>query len=257
MKFLGSVAAALALAAATALPASRPPLRGAFFDFDGTLVQSEDAHRRRFAQVLGRDISPDEWFARCVGHHPPRIVRILLGDELDDAALAEHCAALEAAVPAFAETIEPTRGARALLDALRARGVPCAVVSSSSAAVIARVLARLGLDGYFAHVIGGDDDAVPAPKPDAAPYLAAAARLGVACPECIAFEDSPAGLEAAHAAGCGAVVALANPANARETALLARSAAIVDDFDGVDLATLYDDGAAAAREDQAPSSAGV
>ena len=101
MRFLRSAAALLALGAAAALPA-RPPLRGAFFDFDGTLVQSEDAHRRRFAQVLGLEISPDDWFARCVGHHPPRIVRILLGDELDDAAVAARCAALEAAVPAFA-----------------------------------------------------------------------------------------------------------------------------------------------------------
>ena len=169
MRFLRSAAALLALGAATALPA-RPPLRGAFFDFDGTLVQSEDAHRRRFAQVLGLEISPDDWFARCVGHHPPRIVRILLGDELDDAAVAARCAALEAAVPAFADTIEPTRGARRLLDALRARGVPMAVVSSSGADVIARVLGRLGLDGYFAHVVGGDDGDVRAPKPDAAPY---------------------------------------------------------------------------------------
>ena len=78
------------------------------------------------------------------------------------------------------------------------------------------------------------------------------------CEECVAFEDSPAGLQAAHAARCGAVVALANPANAGEAALLARSAAVVDDFDGVDLAALDGGGADsddddAAREDEAPS----
>ena len=201
--------------AATALPASRPPLRGAFFDFDGTLVQSEDAHRRRFAQVLGRDISPDEWFARCVGHHPPRIVRILLGDELDDAALAEHCAALEAAVPAFAETIEPAGAAAARCGA---RGVPCAVVSSSSAAVI-RASSR-GSGSTATSRTSSAATTTMCPRRDAR-------RTRAARPASPARVHRVRGLarrlEAAHAAGCGAVVAPANPANARETALLARS----------------------------------
>ena len=74
--------------AAFALPA-RPPLRGAFFDFDGTLVQSEDAHRRRFAQVLGLEISPDDLTilsmvpgsqADCYGV-PPRVKIVAVDGE--------------------------------------------------------------------------------------------------------------------------------------------------------------------------------
>ena len=94
-------------------------------------------------------------------------------------------------------------------------------------------------------------------EPDTAQLLAALLAPGDVAIDVGAHVGTNA-LAMARAVGDrGAVVALANPANAGETALLARSAAIVDDFDGVDLAALYDDGAAAAREDQAPSSAGV
>ena len=44
-------------------------------------------------------------------------------------------------------------------------------------------------------------DEVPRGKPHPDIFLAAAARLGVPPGECVAFEDSPAGVAAARAAG--------------------------------------------------------
>ena len=43
---------------------------------------------------------------------------------------------------------------------------------------------------------------VPLGKPDPAPYLLAARRLGVPPNRCLAVEDAPAGLVSARAAGC-------------------------------------------------------
>jgi sugar-phosphatase len=43
-------------------------------------------------------------------------------------------------------------------------------------------------------------DDVALGKPDPAPYLAAAARLGAHPRDCLVIEDSPAGIEAGHAA---------------------------------------------------------
>src|SRR3546814_17609777 len=48
-------------------------------------------------------------------------------------------------------------------------------------------------------VIGAEDVAKGKPAPDG--FLAAAARLGVAPGDCLAWEDSPAGIAAASAAG--------------------------------------------------------
>ena len=44
------------------------------FDFDGTLVQSEDVHRRSFGTVLGVELSEDYWNSHCVGRSPRMIM---------------------------------------------------------------------------------------------------------------------------------------------------------------------------------------
>ena len=54
----------LALRGGAALPAA------CLFDFDGTLVDSEDLHRITFGEVLGTDIDVETWSARCVGTSP-------------------------------------------------------------------------------------------------------------------------------------------------------------------------------------------
>ena len=65
------------------------------------------------------------------------------------------------------------------------------------------MLTAIGLRDRFKSVIVADDCA--AGKPDPAPYLAGAAAVGAAPGRCLAFEDSPSGLQAARAAGCTVV----------------------------------------------------
>jgi HAD superfamily hydrolase (TIGR01509 family) len=89
-------------------------------------------------------------------------------------------------------------GAQQLLRRLVAEGVPCALVTMSYRRLADAVLAGLP-DGTFATVVAGDD--VVRGKPDPEPYLTAAARLGVAPPDCLAIEDSPTGVTSAVAAG--------------------------------------------------------
>jgi sugar-phosphatase len=49
---------------------------------------------------------------------------------------------------------------------------------------------------------------VHAGKPDPAPYLPAAERLGISPRDCLAIEDAPAGLESARRAGCKTLAVL-------------------------------------------------
>jgi HAD superfamily hydrolase (TIGR01509 family) len=90
-------------------------------------------------------------------------------------------------------------GARQLLDAARAAGVPTALVTAT-----ARHLTEVILDAIGRHrfdVIITQDD-VARSKPDPEPYATAAARLGVPASCCVAIEDSPAGVASARSAGC-------------------------------------------------------
>jgi HAD superfamily hydrolase (TIGR01509 family) len=92
-------------------------------------------------------------------------------------------------------------GAARLLAALDAVGVPCALVTASSRAIMDAVLKVTGLS--FGVTVCGED--VQRPKPDPEPYLLAAARLGVPPEGCAVLEDSPTGIEAARAAGCAVI----------------------------------------------------
>jgi beta-phosphoglucomutase-like phosphatase (HAD superfamily) len=95
-------------------------------------------------------------------------------------------------------------GAAEFLDALRERGIRCAVASSSTRGQIQACLGSLDLLHHFSAFAGGDE--VARAKPDPALYLLAAQRLGVAPADCIAFEDSENGAKAALAAGMRVVV---------------------------------------------------
>ena len=85
-------------------------------------------------------------------------------------------------------------GARELIEALRAEGIPIALVTMSLRRMALRVADAIG-DGVFDVVIGGDD--VTHAKPHPEPYLLAAERLGVPIGQCVAIEDSEFGLVSA------------------------------------------------------------
>jgi HAD superfamily hydrolase (TIGR01509 family) len=95
-------------------------------------------------------------------------------------------------------------GLPALLEWLSAERIPAAVATSTRRALACEKLERAGIGKRFVEVIGGDQVARGKPAPDI--YLAAAQALGFAPADCAALEDSEAGLEAALAAGCRAIL---------------------------------------------------
>ena len=92
-------------------------------------------------------------------------------------------------------------GARELLAAVAAAGVPYALVTGSLRPFADAVLAGTGL--RFPVTVTGDD--VTRPKPDPEPYLLAAKLLGTDPERCVALEDSPNGVASATGAGCRVV----------------------------------------------------
>ncbi len=93
-------------------------------------------------------------------------------------------------------------GAVELLQLTHKLGIPTALVTSSF-----RSFAQYALDkaptGTLTVVVTGD--VVPYGKPHPAPYLMAAAELGVDIKQCLAFEDSIPGLTSAYRSGAKAI----------------------------------------------------
>ena len=89
-------------------------------------------------------------------------------------------------------------GARELLEALRVASVPTALVTMSVRAMADDIVRAIPFEAFDVIVTG---DSVDNAKPHPEPYLVAAAQLGVDVHECVAIEDSPAGLTSAWSAG--------------------------------------------------------
>jgi len=81
--------------------------------------------------------------------------------------------------------------------------IPFAVVSGSTRESIVKSLTTVGLLDRFQILIGHEDYTRSKPAPDG--FLIAAERLGIAPKDCLVFEDTDLGIEAATAAGMASV----------------------------------------------------
>lgn len=179
-----------------------PPYRAVIFDMDGVLTDSEPAFFAAVNDILARygkhtTIEDYQWF---IGMHTPAMwTRMLAVQGMDvplEAILEEYEQPLMARLR---EPRDPLPGARELIDELRGRGVPIALCTASYMRWVEAILAGAGLSGLFDAYSTADD--APAPKPDPAPYVLAATKLGCKPEACIAVEDSTNGLKSALGSG--------------------------------------------------------
>jgi len=179
----------------------------AIFDWDGVIVDSAIPHEeswRRLAAEEGR-VLPPEHFKRGFGMKNEAIIPALLGWTHDPEEIRRLSLRKEALYRAIVTDtrLDVLPGVMPLLRALRAANVPCAVASSTPRVNITFILDRLGLTGYFRAIVAAED--VRRGKPDPEVFLFAAQQLQVPASRCVVFEDTPVGLQAAHAAGMKAV----------------------------------------------------
>jgi len=180
-------------------------LLGAIFDCDGLLADTETPDYDAWREIYAEQglVLPVETWAQNIGTakgqslpdwHAPLAAAMGLGYDRD-ATRARRQTFYQAAIGRL--TSMP--GVLAVLDALDEAQIPCAVASNSDRGWVDRVLEITGLTSRFRAIATADEVEHPKPAPDV--YLLAAERLGVPPERCAAFEDSPRGLAAAHAAG--------------------------------------------------------
>lgn len=171
------------------------------WDMDGTIVDTEShwiAAADEIARAHGIEVGPDA-FAALVGTSLTDGAELMRGwgVEAPLAELVERHIDLAMRNTAAAG-LRWRPGAVELLAALRADGIPLALVTMSYRRYADAVIEALPA-GTFDVIITGDAVAHGKPSPDA--YLRAAELLQVDVRDCVAVEDSLIGLTAARAAG--------------------------------------------------------
>ena len=219
------------------------------FDMDGTLTDSEklwgialDDYAAHRGGALSSEVRPE-----LVGSNMGRSMRLVLEDLGLPADTAEVDAAarwVEArAGELFREDLPWRPGAREALTAVRASGIPTALVTSTIRPLTEIALDTLGRGSFEITVCG--DEVGGKNKPDPEPYLRACRGLGVDPAACVAVEDSPAGANSAGAAGCAVIaVPCEVPVDPGERRVVRES---LVGFDPAELSTLLAEGVPASE----------
>lgn len=176
------------------------------FDMDGTLVDSGQLHEFAWTAMLNRyGIPIDRKFMRSLAGVPTRGTIEILLEKFNlkiDASLDEMNAFKEQVVHEnMHQYVKPT----ALLEiAQKYEGVkPMAVGTGADTQEAESILKICGLHKYVSVIVGADQVQNPKPAPDT--FLRCAELLGVDPKQCVVFEDSKLGLQAAASAGMAGV----------------------------------------------------
>ncbi len=206
---------------------------GVLFDMDGVLTANNQFHRRAWkevaAELLGLNLTEHDLDTKVDGGRNPEIMERLTGQYPDDTLAQRFHDAKEGRYRELAAgALQEVAGLSAYLDALDARAIPYALVTSADRVNVDFGMAQLGLGHRFARRVTGED--VKRGKPHPEPFVRGAELLGFEPRFCLAHEDAVNGVKSAVGAGC-TVVALTTTAPA-ETLRLAGASLAVPDFVG-------------------------
>ena len=198
------------------------------FDLDGVVVDSNALHVASWQEVARRHgfaCADPEHIGKC-GLRTTAVIRDLLRWPVSAEDAARIGFEKEDVYREWIrrDGIRPIPGVQAFLAEAGRLGIPCAVGSSAPRENVDACLKALDLERAFQATVSGADVQRGKPAPDI--FLKAAAALGVPPDRCLVFEDAPAGIAAAHAAGMRAWGLLTS--HAREE--LAAADVVVSDF---------------------------
>jgi beta-phosphoglucomutase len=182
-------------------------IEGAIFDMDGVLVDNAAYHIRAW-QELGAELGirlADESVRRVFGQRNGEMIAALIGGPLTPEQVEQYAGRKEEIYRRLiTPDLRPTPGLIEFLAELRTELFRTAVATSGPLENANLVLDGLGIRSWFDVVVTGGE--VTRGKPDPEIFLLAAQRLNLHPSQCVVFEDSTAGIEAAQRAGSVCVV---------------------------------------------------
>ena len=176
------------------------------FDMDGTLVDSGQLHEFSWSATLNRyGIPIDGPLMRSLAGVPTKDTLEILVKKFNCQVQASLDEMNEFKEQCVRDNMHRYVQATALLDVVKKyHGIkPMAIGTGANTAEAKMVLRQCGLDQYIHVVVGADQVKNGKPAPDT--FLLCAELLGVDAQQCVVFEDSKLGLQAAAGAGMAGI----------------------------------------------------
>lgn len=178
-------------------------IKGLIFDMDGTMFDTEKislAAMEHLAKEYGIRLSRETMlsFMGLPGEKIRQRYLELFGADFDYAGYRQQKIDYQDAV-IQREGVPVKAGLLPLLQYAGAKGIPCAVATSTNRERAEDLIHRAGVRDYFDAVVCGEDVVCGKPAPDI--FLFAARKLGVSPADCMGIEDSRNGILAVHRAG--------------------------------------------------------
>jgi HAD superfamily hydrolase (TIGR01509 family) len=178
----------------------RREYKAIIFDCDGTLTDSMPVHYVAWHRTMTRHgiAFPEDRFYAMGGIPSDRIIRILAEEQAVE--IDSSMAAIEKE-EVFLEFIHLLEPIEAVIEVARhhRKKIPIAVASGGFRDIIFRQLDIIGCSDWFDTIVTAEDTVRHKPYPDV--FLEAAKRLDVLPEDCLVYEDSELGIQAAQAAG--------------------------------------------------------
>lgn len=180
--------------------APQPPYSGLIFDCDGTIANTLPVHLQGWRTALSKfgAALPEDWFYERTGLTAAEFIQAFnqaFGYAIDYQAIETE------RKQQFAQLLSQVKAVPAVAAIAQANygQVPMAVASNGQRSVVESTIVAIGLRSLFNTIVTLNDVKIGKPEPDL--FLLAAQQMGVAPSECIVYEDSDLGLEAAQRAG--------------------------------------------------------
>ncbi len=172
------------------------------FDMDGVIVDNHQWHFKAYVEFGKRhklNVSREQ-FMTYFGLTNRVIMKSMFGDDISEQDIIAFGREKESIYrEIYLPFIKPVEGLPEFLQFVSKRRIPLAMATAAPSENVKFTLQATGLEHYFSTIT--DSSMVSRGKPDPQVYLITAQKLGVQPSECIVFEDSIPGIQAATNAG--------------------------------------------------------
>ena len=183
------------------------------FDNDGLLLDTEPFYTKAHQIIAARFGKLFDWTvkSKMIGLRAEDSAKVLLGALQLPYSVEEYLETRSHILKELFPQADALPGAERLTRHLHQNAIPLAVATSSDRRNFdLKITKHREWFGIFDCVVSGDDPEIRHGKPAPDIFLLAAKRMHASPSDCLVFEDSPAGVEAARAAGMH-VIAVPDP----------------------------------------------